>query len=343
MSDQYTVRDTPDVVERVERDIARVLSELLEWDPAIVSLVLTGGFSRGEGAFLDDRPQNDYDFVVFRGLGRPARSYPTMRAHLEERIGLHIDLAPVSTLRVPFLGRSIFWYETALRGRVIWGDDLLHRIRTRTPEALDPAEGLRLLVNRAAGLLFASGSTDPHLRRIQASKGLLAAADAHLLARGVFPPSQTERYAELSKMFASDEPPTGLDQGWLDWAFRFKVDPGRAPGVDATDAWRRAGRAILAAVPLALHTAHLPTLEDYGRQDGWLDRLVYYARSMRIPGTRLVLHPTSRVRVSTLRLLEAALDGGISPEVAERCFSPMSRQFDDPLRTLRVLRSATLQ
>lgn len=343
MSNRYTLNDTPDVVDRIERDIGRVLSEVLEWDPSVVSLVLTGGFARGEGAMLHGRPQNDYDFVVFRGFGRPARSYAKMREVLERRIGLHIDLAPVSTMRLPFLGKSIFWYETALRGRVVWGENLLGKIRTRRPEDVDPAEGLRLLVNRAAGLLLSSETTDEHLRRTQASKGILAASDAHMLARGVFPPTQTERYHELSKMLASDHPPVQLQTNWVDWAYRFKVDPAHAPNVDAAEAWRHAAQSILAAVPIALNTAGLASLEEYGRRDGLLDHLVYYKRAVRIPGARLVLNPTGRVRVGTLRLLEASLDGRISLEEAKRCFAPVARRFDEPVRTLDAFRTATLQ
>lgn len=343
MSKPYTVHDTPDIVDHIDRDIGRVLSELLEWDSSIVSLVLTGGFARGEGAVLNGRPQNDYDFVVFRGFGRPERSYAKMREALQQRIGLHIDLAPVSTFRLPFLGKSIFWYETALRGRVIWGEDLLSKIRTRRPEDLDPSEGLRLLVNRAAGLLLSSETTDDHLRRIQASKGILAAADAHMLARGVFPPSQTERYHELSAMLTSDHPPVQLQKPWIDWAYQFKVDPENAPQVDAAEAWRHAADGILAAVPIALHTAGLNSLDEYARRDGLIDHLVYYKRAVKIPGAKWVLNPTGRVRVGTLRLLEASLDGRISLEEAKRCFAPVARRFEEPIRTLDALRMATLQ
>jgi len=343
MSNNYTIHDTPNIVDHIERDIGCVLSELLEWDSSVVSLVLTGGFARGEGAFLKGRPQNDYDFVVFRGFGRPERPYAKMRELLEQRIGLHIDLAPVSTFRLPFLGKSIFWYETALRGRVIWGDDLLPKIRTRRPEDLDPAEGLRLLVNRAAGLLLSSETTDDHVRRIQASKGILAAADVHMLARGVFPPTQTERHHALSAMLTSDHPPVQLQKHWIDWAYRFKVDPANAPPADAAEAWRHAADAILAAVPIALHTAGLASLDEYSRRDGWIDHLVYYKRAVKIPGARLVLHPTGRVRVGTLRLLEASLSGRISLEEAKRCFAPVARRFEEPIPTLHALRTATLQ
>jgi len=343
MSNRYTVNDTPDIVDRIERDLGRVLSHVLDFDPSVTSLVLTGGFARGEGAVLDGKPQNDYDFVVFRGLGRPRKSYAAMRKTLEERIGLHIDLAPVSTWRMRFLARSIFWYETALRGRVLWGEDVLGRIRTRTPEQLDPSEGLRLLVNRAAGLLLSSETSDNHLRRIQASKGLLAAADAHLLARGVFPPTQTERHSALTAMLESDAPPVQLDRTWMDWAYRFKTDPANAPAVDAADAWRQAARAILTAVPIALHTAGLESLDAYAQRDSVIDHLFYYRNAVRIPGARLVLNPTGRVRVGTLRLLEASLDGRISLDEAKRCLAPIARRFDEPIRTLDALRAATLQ
>src|SRR5687768_12529079 len=179
----YTVRDTPAIVARVERDLKRVIDTVRSADPGLRSLVLTGGFARGEGAVLNDTPQNDYDFVAIRGLRRPRVAYAKLQERLEAELGIHIDLAPVAAWRLRLVSRSVFWYETRHRGRVLWGEDLLPRIRIRSHDDLDRAEALRLLVNRAAGLLLVTDSPDDHARRIQAAKGLLAAMDAHLFAK----------------------------------------------------------------------------------------------------------------------------------------------------------------
>lgn len=342
----YTVHDTPDVVTRIEGDLERVLDVVRDGDPGLRSLVLTGGFARGEGAMLAGAPQNDYDFVALRGLRRPRLAYAAMADRLEAELGLHIDLAPIAAARLPFVSPSIFWYETALRGRVLWGDDLLGRIPVRSATDLDRAEGLRLLVNRAAGLLLVTDSTDAHAHRIQASKGLLAALDAQLLAAGSFAPSQTERWDRLAALRRLGQAPRALehDGDWLDWAFRFKVDPEAAPVRDARQAWRAARRAILRAVPVALRHAGLTGLDAYARRDRLVDRAVYWRRSAGVPqARRLAAHPTGLVRVATLRLLEESPDGQVRAESAQRCLRPMAHSAEEPLRLLDGLRRATLQ
>lgn len=343
----YTIHDDPAVRRRVEGDIDLVTRTVREGDSSLRSLVLTGGFARGEGAVLDGEPQNDYDFVAFRGLGRPERSYHEMARELEEEIGIHIDLAPVAAWRIHWLSPSIFWYETALRGRVLWGEDLLDRIPTRDPAELEPSEGMRLLVNRAAGLLLVRGKEDPHGHRIQASKGLLGVADVHLLASGEFPPSQTERWNRLADLRLEGQAPRGLDAfwPWLEWAYDFKVDPANAAPREAQDAWQVATQAVLDSVPTALRHAGFSSLDDYGRTDGVIDHLIYYKRAYQAPHVRgWLTNPTGRVRVATIRLLEACADGTIRPQAAERILGPLAAESaEEPLRILEELRGATLQ
>lgn len=342
----YTIRDSPAVVARIRRDLSLIESVVRGSDPALRSLVLTGGFARGEGSVLDGVPQNDYDLVALRGLGRPRVPYARLRAELEARIGLHVDLAPVAAWRLYWVGPTIFWYETALRGRVIWGEDLLPRIPIRTPAAIDPYEGLRLLVNRAAGLLLVQQSSDAHAQRLQAAKALLAAVDVHLLVSGDFAPSQSERWDrfEAIRLGGSTAPQLETLAPWLEWAYGFKVDPGAASVLDPQKAWKTAAKAVLDAVPIALRHAWLPSLDAYLQHDGLLDHLVYFRRAAGIRGARrLLLHPTGRVRVATLQLLEASLDGPARPETARRCLGGLARQGAEPLRLLDQLRKATLQ
>ncbi|MHB8606610.1 MAG: hypothetical protein ACYDCK_15310, partial [Thermoplasmatota archaeon] len=238
----FTMNDTPAVVARVEHDLALISETVLVADPALRSLILTGGFARGEGAMRAGRPVNDYDFVAVRGVAAPGFSYAALARRLGRAIGLHVDLAPVAAWRLRYAPRSIFWYETALRGRVLLGEDLLDRIRVRDAAHLDRTEGLRLLVNRAAGLLLVSESNDADALRLQAAKGLLAALDARLLQLGEFAPSQRERWARFQAMCAEGRAPSDLESRYaaLEWAFRFKVAPGDAPPRGARDAWRAA-------------------------------------------------------------------------------------------------------
>ncbi len=343
----YTAYDSPTVVARIERDLADIVQTVRAGDPGLKAMILTGGFARGEGAMLDGAPQNDYDLVAIRGL-RPARiSYGTMREQLETRLAMHVDLAPVPAWRLPFASHSIFWYETALRGRVLWGPNgsaLLARIPMRTAAALDPAEGLRLLANRAAGLLLSTAGL--YDVRLQASKALMAALDTNLLAIDSFAPSQTERWRRYAALTAAGQAPASLaaHRDWLEWAYRYKIDPAGTPKCEAQDAWRAARAAVLDAVPIGLRHAGLRDLDAYARRDGLWDRLLYLRKSAAVPGARrLASHPAAQLRVATLRLLAAAEEGRVRPGEARGILAPLAKAGDAPLLTLDALRRATPQ
>jgi len=337
----YTSNDSPAIVQRINGDMQAVLQTVREGDPRLRALVLTGGFARGEGTVVNGVPQNDYDFVAIRGPGRPRTSYPSMAKTLHERLGIHIDLAPVPAWRLRWTEPSIFWYETALRGRTLWGKDLLAAIPTREPRQLRRTEGLRLLVNRAAGLLLATEQHDAHAVRIQAAKALLAAFDSEALCAGLFAPSQSERWKSRA---AHDGAGGRMIADWTDWAYRFKVQPHLAHDRDPEQAWRVARTAILAAVPGALEHAGLPSLQAYARGDSLVERLVYSLRAHRVQGARrLLLNPTGRIRAATLALLEAAPERDVSRSTAARCLDGICAVGASPLQTLAGLRAATLQ
>lgn len=342
----YTIHDSPRIRARIEQDLEVICSTVRKADPSLISLVLTGGFARGEGAIVDGHPQNDYDLVAIRGLPPPEQPYPQIEAKLAKRLDFHVDLAPVRALRLPFVSSSIFWYETRRRGHVLWGKDLLDRIPVQHADELDREEAMRLLANRAAGLLFATRSHEPHSLRLQAAKGLLAAGDVHLLARGKFPPSQRERWARIEAIHAIGELAPALEKRypWHAWALEFKVDPEACKPRDPLRAWRKARSAILEAVPVALEHAETASLDAYAASDGLVDHAVFLARSNGLPGgRRLARNPTRRVRVATLRLLEASKQAEIDEEVAKRELGELASTEEDPLATLEALRAATLQ
>jgi hypothetical protein len=128
------------------------------------------------------------------------------------------------------------------------------------------------------------------------------------------------------------------------WAYRFKTDPSTVGHRSSVDAWMGARRLLLHAIPAALAHAGLPSLDDYARHDSLLDRATYAWRARRVPeARRWVLDPTGRVRVGTLRLLQATEDMQVDPDVAARCFAGVARFGAEPLRSLEAMRQATRQ
>jgi hypothetical protein len=343
---RYTLRDEPLAVARIEADLATALTAVRQADPHLRSFMLTGGFARGEGATVNGVPQNDYDFVAIRGLGRPRTPYDVVRRALEHELGLHVDLAPIAEWRLPYAARSIFWYETALEGRVLWGRDLRNRMPVRTPQEIDAVEPMRLLTNRAAGLILAIRSSNPHEVRLQAAKAFLAALDATLLARGVFPSRQRQRHTMFLDL-ADDHPAKRHLRAagqWIDWAMRFKLEPERAGHVDPSEAWTAAAQTVAETVPLALRHAGFRSLVEFSRHDSWIDRVVFFLRGARVPtANRLGAHPTARVRAATLLLLESSLDRKLRPQKAQQLLDGLASLGPDPLARLEGLRSATRQ
>ncbi len=106
------------------------------------------------------------------------------------------------------------------------------------------------------------------------------------------------------------------------WAFLRKVDPASAPAADARLAWHAAARAVLAAVPEALERAGLHDLEAGARHDGLLDRITYARRAGHVQGARRnVRHPSARLRVTSLRLLQVVVrEGRVPQREAHRVF-----------------------
>lgn len=326
--------------------MATVVRTVVAGDPRVLSIILTGGFARGEGSFLGGKPQNDYDFVAVRGFGRSRVPYGEMRASLEAELGLHIDLAPIPAWRLGWVAHSIFWYETAESGRVLHGRDLLSRIPVRRGSDIHRSEGLRLLVNRAAGLLLVGAGGEAPALRLQAAKALLAASDIHLLSKGLFVSGQMRRWRRFEALEAAGSlapAPDGM-MPWFRWAIGYKMDPGGAPVRPGPEAWRVARDAVLQVVPMALAHAGLATLDEYAGRDGVADRLAFFHRSRALPGARrLMAHPTGSVRAATLALLESAPHGRIPPDAATRHLGWMMDGSRGPVAVLEAMRAATLQ
>lgn len=337
----YTVRDTPEVRRRIGAELQQAVHTVRDGDPRLRALVLTGGFARGEGAVRDGAPQNDYDLVAVRGLGPPRVPYDKMRRRLEQRLGLHIDLAAVWERRLRFTAPSIFWYETALRGQVLWGDrSVLRRIPTRQSQDIRRDEAMRLLVNRSAGLLLATRQGDDD-KRIQASKALLGALDAELLVRGQFPPTHRERWTAFEELLSAGVCPPSLEGRIKDlqWALVFKTDPEAAEPVPGQQAWLLAADAVLDAIPAALEHAGLRDLDHYARRERWVERAHYWNRAGSVGARRWARHPTARVRAATVRMLQSARQGQLRDGEVARLLPGA----DAPLDALDSLRQVTLQ
>lgn len=279
----YTESDTPEARARIRSDLEKIVAGCVTADPGLVALVLTGGFSRGEGTFRDGAPVNDYDLVAIRARPGGGARYRRIAASLTQQIGLEVDLLPVWRGRLGHVGRKLFWLDLRLGGRAIHGDPaILRALPAFGPRELAPGEAARLLGNRAAGLILAlpapGEAADPRMVALQSAKAAIAAMDASLLHQGLYAPRLRERLA-----LAKELPDAGIYATAVDW----KLTQGDAPPIT----WIEARAALLHAVESTGAERHA---------DGWTERAFHLLRAKRLRGNPS--HDVRRVAWDLLRV-----------------------------------------
>lgn len=233
---------------RIQRDLERVAAAISERVGAsLQALLLVGGYARREGSVVERGgalgPYNDYDLVaVVRG--RPARWVDTLNELGEEwteRLGVDVDVWPVSGDTLREAPATLFWLDVSLGGaEVLAGEPgVLHRLRPLTPRDVPLDECARLLVNRATGLALSSlEAEDRDQRRARhGHKAVLAVGDARLLAANRYHGTLAERLAELERLVSAPSVGRDLVQAYADAvAFRRRPDDWKPRGGDV-DGW----------------------------------------------------------------------------------------------------------
>jgi hypothetical protein len=273
----FTEHDTPALRARIQADLDLIAGEVARADPHLHALALTGGFARGEGTARDGRPVNDYDLIAIRRRPGGGARYRALAEDLTRRVGIEVDLLPIHRARLLRVQPKLFWLDARLGSRMLRGDErALDALPPLAATDLPPIEGARLLANRAAGLLLALPAHGPPLDpALQAAKAVLAAMDAHLLARGAYAARLRERLA-----MSAAHPDAPLFARAVEW----KLRP-HAPSVG----WDEAAGALLRAVDAT---------GARGVRDGWTERAVHLLRARRVR-----LHPSRAVRLAAWDIL----------------------------------------
>ena len=116
---------------RVERDLATITARVRDaFGKDLVTLLLVGGYARGEGGAVGDGPEaaafNDYDLVAVVREVTPAITAiaASVGASLSERVGVEVDLWPMSRDAIARPPATLFWLDVALGGvKVLCGDE----------------------------------------------------------------------------------------------------------------------------------------------------------------------------------------------------------------------------
>lgn len=199
MTPVYSRDGSADFNERLNETLLRIGDEVEQaLGNNLVTLVLGGGYGRGEGGLVvkdgKEMPYNDLDLTLVVGNKStiPRDRLKAIEKKYAKELGIHVDFSRPLTVRdVENWPRWLMWYDlingyVALKG----GQELLASLAPATlKEPLPVIEATRLLLNRGTGLLWAfrvvrkieQAPDDDFIRR-NYYKCSLALGDALLIA-----------------------------------------------------------------------------------------------------------------------------------------------------------------
>jgi len=211
---KYTLHNNTVIEQKVAQDITsikeKIVAEGKRW--GIVSLILYGGFGRGEGSVVVEgdniRPLNDYDFLAVSRHPLPNYlSFKRFIQGLDSRVsGYTID---VMIRPLWFMKRrhpSVFYYELKNSGKVLWGRDVLSLIPQIEAGDIPLSDGIRTLFNRLMSLLEAYGVEDNKLVIYQCNKAVLTCMEILLLKAKRYHWSYKERLSVFKSIFEKSFP-----------------------------------------------------------------------------------------------------------------------------------------
>lgn len=171
----YTQTDDELITKKIEHDLKIVCEEILAVVKP-VSIILFGGFGRGEGVVhVEDNDSSvvvarDYDTLLVVKKKLPPAMIYQISANIHKRLGRSNPLAAATTGSVDYLMemgtgvslvqytlndllyfRDTKTYEIKTGSKLLWGEDIRKKIPLR-PEDLSSWNGIRFLLRRPPGL-----------------------------------------------------------------------------------------------------------------------------------------------------------------------------------------------
>lgn len=271
----FTKSPVPDAERRAAEALAALLSSLKDAaGEAWVGAALGGALGAGEGATRvgeDGAAEPADPFELLAVVNAPLRQVPALTRTLTQALAetarsrrVSAGVRVVAREELPLLSATLANLELLAAARVVDGaPSLLRGAPALRSEAVDPLEGLALLVRRGAALLAAERAVDRDPDLADAREALRAVRDTDLalgtvvlLSARRFVPGDQARQAALREVAAGASLTGGSRTGFhrrMTWTrFRDLVDRHRlavesrsSPGDDAAapDARRQVARA----------------------------------------------------------------------------------------------------
>jgi len=224
---KYTARGNEAVETRIASDQSLIANAITKDIPEhlFVSLVMIGGYARGEGGFsyVHGRPQayNDYDYFLITedlsaaDLATIKSKLVVLAKDLEEEVGVEVDFFPLQRSELKTLPFTLMYAEMQSGHLVIAGDtDILDEMPRMPLQEVAMSEFQRLMINRGSLLLLNKQSfkRDPEGFELDQfnkyiNKAALAVGDSILKRHGAYDLSYE---VKLARLFALNGPPESL-------------------------------------------------------------------------------------------------------------------------------------
>lgn len=145
-----------DAQQKIEKDLSYIKKEILSFygNKNIFSIILCGGFGRGEGSIIKIgekyEPFNDYDIVLITKNRVPNHLLKNLGEKIANNIGIRfVDIGVIKKTNLKKIGKTIFAYDLKNHSQVIFGDkDILDEIPLFSAKEISKIEGKIILFNR---------------------------------------------------------------------------------------------------------------------------------------------------------------------------------------------------
>lgn len=184
---KLTLHNQDDINRDIRQDLDHIINSIAAGNVEYSSIYLIGAFGRGEGTVKFDgkrwRAVNDYDLLIIApNCEKIAPSLKSLSTKLAQSLEVDfVDFGCVQRESLPHLECTILNYDFKYGSKLLAGEEVLSEIPQFRRQAIAPYEILRLICNRAAGLLSAylpENADSQHYYANQCMKACVAVGDA---------------------------------------------------------------------------------------------------------------------------------------------------------------------
>ncbi len=253
----YTKYNNKEINREIGNQLSLIVDEILKYkdELKLVSIVLFGGFGRGEGSVIikngEIKPLNDYDlFLVIKKPMNPIRYFSLasliskLSKTIQQKIGLHTDLMLLFYENIKTLSPLIINYEMKYGSKVLWGENIIDQIPNYSPSDILLDDGIVLLFNRMLSLIYGyPKEKDRKFVIIQSTKALHACCESLLILSNNYHFSYEERNKRFKEVFPMKFPelyqkiPELIE--YVDKSINFKLYPYYDMFEDPEELWKK--------------------------------------------------------------------------------------------------------